>query len=132
MTVPISCPISDKTLTDRTVKFLYYSLFAVNLDNVCSGPMDTFFSDDGLSSSAIGLIVVPRTLLQYINWAYVFEEDSEYFSDNLPTALSIKISVLQHCDSDGPISNYTRKRFPRTSLDLAKFLVCIQYLWLRS
>ena len=90
----------------------YFNLFAANLDNVCSGPLDTFYSDDGLSSSAIDLIVVPRTLLQYINWAYVFEKDCVNLSDHLPIALSIKISVLQHCDSDGPTSNYTRKRVP--------------------
>ena len=79
----------------------YFNLFAVNLDNVCSGPLDTFYSDDGLSSSAIDLIVVPRTLLQYINWAYIFEKDCDKFSDHLPIALSTKTSVLQHCDSDG-------------------------------
>ena len=52
----------------------YFDLFAANLDNVCSGPLDTFYSDDRSSSSAIDLIVVPRTLLQDINWAYVFEK----------------------------------------------------------
>ena len=75
----------------------------LNLENVCSRPLDTFYSDDGLSSSAIDLIVVPRTFLQYINCAYVFEKDCVNFSDRLPITLSIKISVLQHCDS--PISN---------------------------
>ena len=110
----------------------YFNLFAANLNNVCSGPLDTFYSDDGLSSSAIDLIVVPRTLLQYINWVYVFEKDYVNLSDHLPIALSIKISVLQHCDSDGPTSNYTRNEFPGISLALTKFLVFIQYLWLRS
>ena len=62
----------------------YFNLFAANLDNICSGPLDTFYSDDGLSSSAIDLIVVPRTLLQYINWVYVFEKDCVNLSDHLP------------------------------------------------
>ena len=30
----------------------YFNLFAVNLDNIFTGPLDTFYSDDGLSSSA--------------------------------------------------------------------------------
>ena len=90
----------------------YFNLFAVNLDNICSGPLDTFYSDDGLSSSAIDLIVVPRSLSQYINWAYVFEKDCENYSHHPPIALSIKLSVLQHCYTDDPISNYTRKRVP--------------------
>ena len=90
----------------------YFNLFAVNLDNICTGPLDTFCSDDGLSSSAIDLIVVPRSLSQYINWVYVFGKDCENYSDHLPIALSIKLAVLQHCDTDGPISNYTRKRVP--------------------
>ena len=71
-----------------------------------------FYSDDGLSSSAKDPLVVPRSLLQYINWTYVFEKDCENFSDHLSIALSIKISVLQHCDTNGPISNCTRKRVP--------------------
>ena len=86
----------------------YFNLFAVNLDNICTGPLDTFYSDDGLSSSAIDLIAVPRSLSQYINWAYVFEKDCENYSDHLPIALSIKLSVLQHCDTDGPISKTKR------------------------
>ena len=45
----------------------YFHLFAVNLDNICSGLLDTFYSDDRLSSSAIDLIVVPRSHLQHIN-----------------------------------------------------------------
>ena len=87
----------------------YFNLFAVNLDNICSDPLDIFCSDDRLSSSAIDLIVVPRSLLQYINWAYVFEKNCDNFSDRLSIALYIKISVLQHCDTNGPISHYTRK-----------------------
>ena len=90
----------------------YLKLFAADLDNVYSGQLDTFYSDDGLSSSAIDLIVVPRSLLQYINWANVFVKDCGNLSDHLPIALSIKISVLQHCDTNGPILNYTRKRVP--------------------
>ena len=90
----------------------YFNLLAVNLDNICSDPLDTFYSGNRLSSSDIDLIVVPRSLLQYIyiNCSYEFEKDCENFSDNLPVDNSFKISTLRHCDSNGPISNYTRKR----------------------
>ena len=40
---------------------------------------------------------------------YVFEKDCENLSDQFPIALSIKMSMLQHCDTHGPISYYTRR-----------------------
>ena len=61
--------------------------------DVCSGPLDHDIPDDGLPSSAIDLIVVPRTLLQYINWGYIFEKDCDNFSDHLPIALSIEMRL---------------------------------------
>ena len=109
--------------------FNYFNLFAGNLDNIFPDPLVTFYSGNELSSLDIDLIVLPRSLLQYIyiNWAYVVEKDCEKLYDYVTVDLSIKMSILRHCDSNGPISNYTRKR-----VSWRKFLVCIHYLWLRS
>ena len=111
----------------------YFSLFAVDLDNICSGPLDTSYPDDGLSSSAIDLIVVPRLLLQYINWAYVFEKDCENLSDCFPIVLSIKMAMLQHCDTQWfNFKSHQEMNFLIQAWPQTKFIVYIHYLWLRS
>ena len=99
---------------DRGSLFLeflnFFNLKAVNFDSVCTGPTDTFFSFDGQFSSAIDVIVVPRALIPYVNWAYVFEKEAENLSDHVPVAVSIKLSVLkQRFDQDTDLPCYGRK-----------------------
>ena len=82
----------------------FFNLKAVNFDSVCTGPTDTFFSFDGRFSSAIDLIVVPRALIPYFNWAYVFQKEAENLSDHVPVTVSIKLHVVQqNIDQDADL-----------------------------
>ena len=83
---------------------------AVDFGGVCTGPTDTFFSFDGRVLSAIDLVVVPRALIPYVNWAYVFEKEAENLPDHVPVAVSIKLSVLkQSIDLDADFPCCSRK-----------------------
>ena len=55
----------------------HFSLFTVNLDDRCTGPVEKFLTDDGRHSSTVDFIFIPVVLANSVVKACVFNWDAE-------------------------------------------------------
>ena len=69
----------------------HFSLFSVNLDDRCTGPVEKFRTDDGGHSSTVDFIFIPLALSNLVVKAYVFDWDAENLSDHIPVEVCISL-----------------------------------------
>ena len=69
----------------------HFSLFPVNFDDCCIGPVETFRTDDGRHSSTVDFIFIPLALSNSVVKACVFDWDADNLSDHIPIEVCISL-----------------------------------------
>ena len=69
-----------------------FTLFATNLDCLCTGPSETFSFDDGRHKSSVENIILPKCFSHLIKTSSVYLWESDNLSDHVPVWVTIELT----------------------------------------
>jgi exonuclease III len=73
------------------------NLYSLVADNMCTGPVCTYWSDNNIGvSSQIDHFVIAHDLRRYISWCKVFDDNDLNTSDHVPIMCKLHVYINRH------------------------------------